>query len=179
MVDAYSTFSGFGFRALQVGRQKIPVVRTQAKNRPSNDRSRSTSARYISAGVGINIMRSGYEHRALARYRKMDSQFSHMSAFRCPFRMTLRRARWDVRHAFESYSRCSHSSQPSHRLHLQLLKEVHQENNRHTLSILVGHKCKGFCPGRKSLSANPVSRCPDNVSSRLSTTRSKHLRYPT
>src|SRR4029453_7694377 len=56
MVEAYSTFSGLGFLALQVGRQKIPVVRTQAKNRPSNDWSRSTSARYISAGVGSNIM---------------------------------------------------------------------------------------------------------------------------
>src|SRR4029453_13675267 len=56
MVEAYSTFSGLGFLALQVGRQKIPVVRTQAKNSPSNDRSRSTSARYISVGVGSNIM---------------------------------------------------------------------------------------------------------------------------
>src|SRR6476660_7805782 len=56
MVEANSTFSGLGLRALHVGRQKIPVVRTQAKNNPSNDRSRSTSARYISAGVGSNIM---------------------------------------------------------------------------------------------------------------------------
>src|SRR3954469_11015927 len=81
MVDAYSTFSGFGFRALQVGRQKIPVVRTHAKNRPSNDRSRSTSARYISAGVGINIMSSGYGDGALLRYRKMDRQLSDHDPF--------------------------------------------------------------------------------------------------
>ena len=35
--EANSTFSGFGFRARQVGRQKIPVVLTHAKNRPSKD----------------------------------------------------------------------------------------------------------------------------------------------
>src|SRR6266540_5546957 len=56
MVGANSTFSGFGFRAWHVGRQKIPVVRTQAKKSPSNDRSRSTSARYISEVVGSVIM---------------------------------------------------------------------------------------------------------------------------
>jgi hypothetical protein len=39
-----------------VGRQKIPVVRTQAKNSPSNDWSRSTSARYISVVEGSVIM---------------------------------------------------------------------------------------------------------------------------
>ena len=30
IVEAYSTFSGFGFRAWHVGRQKMPVVRTHA-----------------------------------------------------------------------------------------------------------------------------------------------------
>src|SRR3954470_16658369 len=75
MVDAYSTFSGFGLRALHVGRQKIPVVRTQAKNNPSNDRSRSTRARYISAGVGSNIMSRRIRFRLIVRYRKLDRQF--------------------------------------------------------------------------------------------------------
>jgi hypothetical protein len=56
MDAANSTFSGFGLRAWQVGRQKMPVVRTQAKNRPSNDWSRSTSARYISATGGMSVM---------------------------------------------------------------------------------------------------------------------------
>jgi hypothetical protein len=48
-----------------VGRQKIPVVRTQAKNSPSNDWSRSMSARYISVVegsviMGLRIGRCGY-----------------------------------------------------------------------------------------------------------------------
>jgi hypothetical protein len=35
MVGKNSTFSGFGFLARQVGRQKMPVVFTQVKKTPS------------------------------------------------------------------------------------------------------------------------------------------------
>src|SRR5436190_14915628 len=75
MVGANSTFSGFGLRAWQVGRQKIPVVRTQAKNSPSNVRSRSTRARYISEVEGSVIMGRGYRRAIVRRYRVLDGQF--------------------------------------------------------------------------------------------------------
>src|SRR5436190_2167604 len=76
MVGANSTFSGFGLRAWQVGRQKIPVVRTQAKNSPSNVWSRSTRARYISVVEGSVIMGRGYRRAIVRRYRVLDGQFS-------------------------------------------------------------------------------------------------------
>ena len=41
----------FGFLAVHVGLQKMPVVLTPAKKTPSNDASRSTSARYIRVRV--------------------------------------------------------------------------------------------------------------------------------
>ena len=39
------TFSGFGVRAGQIGRQYTPVVRTPVKNRPSKRESRAATAR--------------------------------------------------------------------------------------------------------------------------------------
>jgi len=41
-----------GFRAGQVGRQKMPVVLTAAKKTPSNELSRSHRAWYIVDSVG-------------------------------------------------------------------------------------------------------------------------------
>src|SRR5207244_12372702 len=65
-----STFSRAGFFAVQVGRQKIPVVRTPTKNMPSKLGSRFTSARYIvsvggrSSSVFIRVRWQTYNNRA-------------------------------------------------------------------------------------------------------------------
>src|SRR5258708_4037968 len=47
-----SIFSGLGRLAVQVGRQKIPVVFTAVKKIPSNDASRAESAAYIRSAEG-------------------------------------------------------------------------------------------------------------------------------
>jgi hypothetical protein len=47
-----STFCRAGFLAGHDGRQKIRVVRTAARNTPSNEASLATSARYIAGGAG-------------------------------------------------------------------------------------------------------------------------------
>ena len=52
-----STFSRAGFFAEQVGRQKIPVVRTPTKKIPSKLESRLTKARYIVSEGGRSSMR--------------------------------------------------------------------------------------------------------------------------
>jgi hypothetical protein len=46
-----STFSNLGLRAVQDGRQKMPVVFTAMKNKPSNVLSLRTEAAYIISGV--------------------------------------------------------------------------------------------------------------------------------
>ena len=55
-VAKYSTFLGSGLRAGQVGRQKMPVVRTPKKNRPLYEASRSRYARCISSIGGSVLM---------------------------------------------------------------------------------------------------------------------------
>jgi len=45
-----STFSNFGFRAVHVGRQKIPVVFTAIQNTPSKSGFLSQDALYIMVG---------------------------------------------------------------------------------------------------------------------------------
>jgi hypothetical protein len=55
-VGKYSTFFAIGFRAGQVGRQKIPVVRTPKKNRPWYEAYRERDACCISAVGGIVFM---------------------------------------------------------------------------------------------------------------------------
>src|SRR5450759_5746494 len=51
-----STFSSLGFFALQVGRQKMPVVLTPVTNKPSKEESRCVNARNISAMGGSFFM---------------------------------------------------------------------------------------------------------------------------
>jgi hypothetical protein len=46
-----STFSNLGFRAVQDGRQKMPVVFTAVKKTPSNEVSFSTIALYMISAV--------------------------------------------------------------------------------------------------------------------------------
>jgi hypothetical protein len=53
-----STFFFFGFRALHVGRQKMPVVLTAAKNSPSKEVSFSTRALYMTSSVNKSIFKS-------------------------------------------------------------------------------------------------------------------------
>lgn len=73
------TLSRRGVRAWQVGRQKIPVVRTQAKSRPSKAGSRSLNAVYITSNAGsapsAALTGQAYMPWTGCLYRKLTQQF--------------------------------------------------------------------------------------------------------
>src|SRR5207244_1560296 len=91
-----STFCRAGFFAVQVGRQKIPVVRTPAKKMPSKLESRFTSARYIvsdegrSSGAFICVRSEKYNNRGSRCARPQRQSRDFAATFQSPLQVDCR-----------------------------------------------------------------------------------------
>jgi hypothetical protein len=68
-------FSFFGLRAVQVGRQKIPVVFTPTKKTPSNELSLLTSALYKISSVGNAAVIIAYVSASVGLYLSVRNRF--------------------------------------------------------------------------------------------------------